>query len=62
LPKLLDNYAGRYQLTPKLIFEITRDGDCLFAQDFAQVVTQATGLPKFELFAKGEKNFFAKGF
>ena len=35
-PKLLDNYTGRYQLTPNLILEITRDGDRLFAQGFAQ--------------------------
>jgi D-alanyl-D-alanine-carboxypeptidase/D-alanyl-D-alanine-endopeptidase len=50
-PKLLDNYTGRYQLTPNLIIEITRDGDRLFAQ---------TGGPKFELFAEGEKKFFVK--
>ncbi|MGD1068734.1 MAG: serine hydrolase [Bryobacteraceae bacterium] len=59
-PKLLDNYTGRYQLTPNLIFEITRDGDRLFAQGFAQVTGQAIVLPKFELFAEGEKNFFAR--
>ena len=59
-PKLLDNYTGRYQLTPNLIFEITRDGDRLFAQGFAQVTGQAIALPKFELFAEGEKNFFAR--
>ena len=51
-PKLLDNYTGRYQLTPNLTFEITRDGDCLFAQ--------VTGQHKFEVFAEGEKNFFAR--
>ncbi len=59
-PKLLDNYTGRYQLTPNLIFEITRDGDRLFAQGFAQVTGQAIVLPKFEVFAEGEKNFFAR--
>jgi serine-type D-Ala-D-Ala carboxypeptidase/endopeptidase len=63
-PELLDNYTGRYQVTPNLIFEITRDGDRLFAQGFAQALAQATGqpiaLPKFELFAEGEKNFFAR--
>ena len=36
-PKLLDNYTGRYQVTPDLILEITRDGDRLFAQVIAQV-------------------------
>jgi len=50
-PKLLDNYIGRYQVAPNHIFEITRDGDRLFAK---------TGGPKFELFAEGEKNFFVK--
>jgi len=59
-PKLLDNYTGRYQVTPNLIFEITRDGDRLFAQGFAQVTGQAVVLPKFELFAESEKNFFAR--
>jgi CubicO group peptidase (beta-lactamase class C family) len=63
-PALLDNYTGRYQVTPNLIFEITRDGDRLFAQGFAQALAQATGqpiaLPQFELFAEGEKNFFAR--
>ena len=63
-PKLLDNYTGRYQVTPNLIFEITRDGDRLFAQGFAQALAQGTGqpiaLPKFELFAEGEKNLFAR--
>jgi serine-type D-Ala-D-Ala carboxypeptidase/endopeptidase len=62
-PQLLDNYTGRYQLTPNLIFEITRDDDRLFAQGFAQLPHnrpgELTGLPKFELFAEGEKNFFA---
>jgi len=63
-PRLLDNYTGRYQVTPNLIFEITRDGDRLFAQGFAQLPHNRpgdlTGLPKFELFAEGEKNFFAR--
>jgi D-alanyl-D-alanine-carboxypeptidase/D-alanyl-D-alanine-endopeptidase len=59
-PRLLDNYTGRYQVTPNLIFEITRDGDHLFARGFAQVTGQAIVLPKFELFAEGEKNFFAR--
>jgi len=59
-PKLLDNYTGRYQVTPNLILEVTRDGDRLFAQGFAQVTGQAMALPKFELFAEGEKSFFAR--
>src|SRR5580658_7913100 len=58
--KLLDNYTGRYQVTPNLILEITRDGDRLFSQGFAQVNGQAIVLPKFEVYAEGEKNFFAR--
>jgi CubicO group peptidase (beta-lactamase class C family) len=59
-PELLDNYTGRYQVTPNLIFKITRDGGRLFAQGFAQLAGQAIVLPKFEVFAESEKKFFAK--
>jgi CubicO group peptidase (beta-lactamase class C family) len=59
-PKLLDNYTGRYQVTPNLILEVTRDSHRLFTQGFAQVNGQAIALPKFEVFAEGEKNFFAR--
>jgi hypothetical protein len=63
-PRLLDHYTGRYQVTPNLVFEITRDDGRLFAQGFAQLPHNRPGdltsLPKFELFAEGEKNFFAK--
>jgi serine-type D-Ala-D-Ala carboxypeptidase/endopeptidase len=59
-PKLLDNYTGRYQVAPNLIFEITRDGDRLFGQGFTQFNGQATVLPQFELFAEGEKKFFVR--
>jgi serine-type D-Ala-D-Ala carboxypeptidase/endopeptidase len=63
-PKLLDNYTGRYQVTPNLIFEVTRDGNRLFAQAFAQLPHNPPGhptaAPKFELFANGEKDFFAR--
>ena len=59
-PRLLDNYTGRYQVAPNLIFEITREGGRLFAQGLAQAAGQPVALPKFELFAEGEKNFFAR--
>jgi CubicO group peptidase (beta-lactamase class C family) len=55
-PKLLDNYIGRYQLAPNLILEITRAGDRLFAQAFAQGIAA----PQFEVFAEAEKNFFSR--
>jgi D-alanyl-D-alanine-carboxypeptidase/D-alanyl-D-alanine-endopeptidase len=51
-PKLFDGYVGRYQLAPNFILTITREGDRLFAQ--------ATGQPKFEVFAEGDKDFFLK--
>jgi len=51
-PKLFDKYAGRYQLAPNFILTITREADHLFAQ--------ATGQPKFELFAESEKEYFLK--
>ena len=63
-PKLLDNYTGRYQVTPNLILEITCDGDRLFGQAFVQFphnqLGDLTGGPRFELFAEGEKNVFAQ--
>jgi len=63
-PDLLDRYTGRYQVTPDLIFEITRDGGRLFAQAFVQLPHNRSGdplaAPKFELFAEGEKDFFAR--
>jgi len=63
-PELLDHYTGRYQLAPGSILEITREGDLLFVQPFAQVPHSRpgdlTGGPKFELSAEGEKNFFNK--
>ncbi len=57
-PQFLDNYTGRYQL-PDRIFEITRDGDRLFAQITAVGGKPIAG-PKFELFAESENNFFVK--
>ena len=51
-PKLFDRYAGRYQLAPNFVLTVTREGDHLFAQ--------ATGQPKFELFAESEKEYFLK--
>jgi hypothetical protein len=51
-------------VTPHLILEITRDGDRLFSQGFAQLPQNRPGdptaLPKFELFAEGENQFFAR--
>lgn len=51
-PKLFDRYAGRYQFAPNLVLTLAREGERLFAR--------ATGQPKFELFAEGEKEYFLK--
>jgi serine-type D-Ala-D-Ala carboxypeptidase/endopeptidase len=51
-PKIFDGYTGRYQLAPNFIVAITRDGGRLYAQ--------ATGQPRFEIFAEGERDFFLK--
>jgi CubicO group peptidase (beta-lactamase class C family) len=50
--KVLEKYVGRYALAPEFIITITRDGEQLFAQ--------ATGQPRFEIFAKSEREFFFK--
>jgi CubicO group peptidase (beta-lactamase class C family) len=49
---VLEKYTGRYQLNPNFIVTITREGDHLFAQ--------ASGQPRFEIFAEGERDFFLK--
>jgi CubicO group peptidase (beta-lactamase class C family) len=51
-PKILDSYAGTYELTPNFSITISREGDRLFEQ--------ATNQPKFEIFPEGEKQFFLK--
>jgi len=48
----MDGFVGRYQLAPDFVITITREGDGLFAQ--------ATGQPKFEVFAEGPREFFFK--
>jgi CubicO group peptidase (beta-lactamase class C family) len=51
-PKLFDGYVGRYQLTPDFVIAVTREGDHLFVQ--------ATGQPKFEVFAETDHDYFLK--
>jgi len=51
-PRILENYVGRYRLTPAFFITITREEDRLYAQ--------ATGQPKFPIFAESEKEFFLK--
>jgi CubicO group peptidase (beta-lactamase class C family) len=51
-PKLLDGYVGNYELAPKFILTVTREGE--------RLITQATGQPKVPIFAESEREFFAK--
>ena len=51
-PTLLERYVGRYQLAPQFVLTVTREGDRLFVQ--------ATGQPRLEVFAEGERDFFYK--
>ena len=45
-------YVGRYALAPTFVIEVTRDGTRLYGQ--------ATGQPRFELFASGGDRFFLR--
>ena len=49
---LLDKYVGEYEIQPGFSIAFTREGARLF--------TQATGQPKFEIFAETETKFFLK--
>jgi D-alanyl-D-alanine-carboxypeptidase/D-alanyl-D-alanine-endopeptidase len=51
-PKIFDRYIGVYQFTPAITLTFTREG--------AQMFTQLTGQPKFEIFAESERDFFLK--
>jgi D-alanyl-D-alanine-carboxypeptidase/D-alanyl-D-alanine-endopeptidase len=51
-PATLEKYVGRYALAPTFIIAITKEGNALFLQ--------ATGQPKFPLFAESERKFFLK--
>jgi CubicO group peptidase (beta-lactamase class C family) len=46
-----DAYVGRYQLAPKFVIELSRDGDRYW--------TQASGQPKLEVFALNDRTFFS---
>jgi CubicO group peptidase (beta-lactamase class C family) len=50
--KVLDGYVGDYELAPGFVITVTREGTRLFAQ--------ATGQPRFELFASAPAEFFLK--
>jgi len=49
-PAILDRYVGKYELSPSFALTVTREDDRIFAQ--------ATGQPRFEIFAESETEFF----
>jgi CubicO group peptidase (beta-lactamase class C family) len=51
-PAILGAYVGTYQLTPDFAIVVTFEG--------GQLMEQATGQPKFPLFAESETKFFLK--
>jgi hypothetical protein len=51
-PKAFNGYVGGYRLGPNAAMTITREGDQLYAE--------LPGQPKFEVFPKGEREFFLK--
>jgi len=48
--KLLDEYVGYYEIQPGVVFDVSREGEQLFAQ--------ITGESRFPLFAESETRFF----
>ena len=53
-PKIFDAYVGAYEISPGLVFTVTREGDKLMGQ--------STGEKKLhELLAQNETTFFIKG-
>jgi serine-type D-Ala-D-Ala carboxypeptidase/endopeptidase len=51
-PAILDRYVGTYELAPGFQLVMTKEDD--------QLMTQATGQPKFPLFAESQTTFFLK--
>jgi CubicO group peptidase (beta-lactamase class C family) len=51
-PKIFDAYVGSYQLAPKFILTVTRDGD--------HFMMQATGQDQVEIFPESDHDFFAR--
>lgn len=51
-PKIYDAYVGEYQLAPTFSIVVTREGN--------QLMTQATGQQKLELFPESETKFFLR--
>lgn len=50
--KILDEYAGSYELAPNAVITVTRQSDKLFAE--------LTGQPRFRIYAESENKFFLR--
>lgn len=53
-PKVFDAYVGEYEIGPGFVLNVFREGD--------KFMTQATGQPKFEIFAESETTFAPRAF
>ncbi|MDQ6675780.1 MAG: serine hydrolase [Acidobacteriota bacterium] len=53
-PKILERYVGTYELRPGF--------DLVIALEGGQLMSQATGQPKFPIYAESETKFFPKAF
>lgn len=51
-PARLDAFVGNFALNPSFVISFTKEN--------GQLMTQATGQPKFPVFASGERSFFLK--
>jgi len=51
-PEVLQRYVGEYEVTPAFSIVVTLEGNNIFAQ--------ATGQPKFPIFAESDSQFFLK--
>ena len=52
--ELLNSYVGQYELNPQFILTVTKEGH--------QLITQATGQQKIEVFPEAENKFFPRFF
>jgi CubicO group peptidase (beta-lactamase class C family) len=51
-PKILQEYTGKYELRPDFVLTVTREG--------GQLMSQATGQPKAEIYPESETKFFLR--
>jgi hypothetical protein len=51
-PKVLESYVGNYAITPQFVMAVTLEN--------GQLMVQATGQPKLEMFPESDTKFFLK--